>query len=283
MKRVGLTVWAVSIVLLGQAWGAEYDVRVVKDIDYLEEADYPDAKDRLDLYLPEGDERFPVMFFIHGGGLMRGSKDSQKHVGEWFARKGVGTVVVNHRLSPGVMHPAHIQDIAASFAWVHANIEAYGGDAKKIVVAGHSAGAYLAALLALDGRYLRTHKLSPYDIVGAILISGFYHVDRVAPERPKHVWGSDVKGWVDASPSMHLMSSSASHFFLLLYADGDAEDRRKESLDLREELRIFGTWANTYQVADRTHVTIWSKMGKDDDPTSNQALDFIHRVTRRHD
>lgn len=58
-------------------------------------------------------------------------------------------------------HPAHIQDVAAAFAWVKRNIRQHGGDSDRVIVIGHSAGAYLAALLATDSRYLAAHKLSP--------------------------------------------------------------------------------------------------------------------------
>ena len=54
-------------------------------------------------------------------------------------------MAANYRLSPGVMHPAHVQDAAAATAWVYNNIAEFGGDPQNIYVSGHSAGAYLAA------------------------------------------------------------------------------------------------------------------------------------------
>jgi hypothetical protein len=98
------------------------------------------------------------------------------------------------------------------------------------------------------------------------------------------VWGSEAKGWLDASPSKYV-SGGAPHF-LLLYADGDAEDRRKESIDLGAELIAAGVRARASEIAERTHVTIWSKMGKDDDATSKRVLEFLCSPIRpfpRHD
>ncbi len=123
-------------------------VRVVSDVDYVAGADYPDKKDRLDIYTPDKATNAPVIVSIHGGGLRQGDKSGQTFVGQRFASAGHVTVVVNHRLSPGVMHPAHIEDIAAAVAWVKRNIAQHGGDPGKLFVIGHSAGAYLAALLS---------------------------------------------------------------------------------------------------------------------------------------
>jgi len=103
-------------------------VRVVRDIAYVPNANYADNKDKLDLYLPEGRTNVPVIVSYYGGALMNGDKNQQAFIGQRFAAAGFATAVVNYRLSPAVMHPAHIQDAAASFAWVKRNIAKYGGN-----------------------------------------------------------------------------------------------------------------------------------------------------------
>ena len=67
----------------------------------------------------------------------------------------------SYRLTPSVMHPAHVQDAATATAWVVDNIAPYGGDPENVYVAGHSAGAYLAALLTLDPTHLGAHPSLP--------------------------------------------------------------------------------------------------------------------------
>jgi len=86
-----------------------------------------------------------------------------------FNTMGDAFVSVNYRLSPEVRDesqldpnrikfPAHPTDVNSAVAWVHKNIRAYGGNPDKIAVLGHSAGAHLAALVAMDQRYIeRTH------------------------------------------------------------------------------------------------------------------------------
>ncbi|MEE4298182.1 MAG: alpha/beta hydrolase, partial [Pseudomonadales bacterium] len=161
------------------------------------------AHDRgtLDLYVPEGAEGAPVVLFVHGGALLFGDKSLVGHVGLRLAREGVVTVAVNHRFSPAVSHPEHVRDVAAATRWVVERIAEYGGDPSRIVLAGHSSGGYLAALLAVDPRWLAEVELDADRIAGLVSISGFHYVDRLAPSRPKHVWGEDPEAWVDASPA----------------------------------------------------------------------------------
>src|SRR6267142_5020328 len=165
-------------------------VRVVRDIAYVPNANYADNKDKLDLYLPEGRTNVPVIVSYYGGALMNGDKNQHTFIGQRFAAAGFATAVVNYRLSPGVTHPAHVQDAAASFAWVKRHIAEYGGNPDQVFIIGYSAGAYLAALLSTDARYLAAHNLSPRDIRGTVPVSAFYWVERrgVAPDRDKSVW-----------------------------------------------------------------------------------------------
>lgn len=250
---------------------------VVRDIDYIQGRDYAENKDKLDIYVPQGEGPHGVLYFIHGGGLMDGDKKTYGYIGEYFAGQGLVTVVPNYRLSPGVAHPAHIEDVAASFAWVHANIENHGGDPDRILVAGHSAGAYLAALLAADPSYLAAHDLSPADISAVAPISGFYYVERLAPDRPKTVWGRDEADWLAASPAQH--ASAAVPPILFLYADGDAPERRKESEDMAALLRGKGhASAETQQIAGRNHVSIVRKIGSDGDETTAALLKFARTI-----
>ena len=264
---------AISVASEGSA-----QVRVVSDVDYVAGADYADKKDRLDIYVPAAAAQAPVIVSIHGGGLRQGDKAGQAFVGQRFASAGNVTVVVNHRLSPGVMHPAHIEDIAAAVAWVKRNIAQHGGDPGKLFVIGHSAGAYLAALLVLDPRYLAAHGLAPRDIRGVVPVSGFFYVDRpgVAPDRPKDTWGIDAKAWKAASPATYVNPDVPP--MLLLYADGDDGWRRNQQHEFLTTLGAAGhRRTEVRMIKGRTHNTVWSEMAKGDEETSGAILQFVTR------
>ena len=153
-------------------------MRVIRDLPYLQGANYADDKDKLDLYLPEGRRNAPVIVSYYGNQLMGGDKSEDEFVGRRFASAGFVTAVVNYRLSPAVSHPAHIQDAAASFAWVKRHIAEYGGNADRVFVIGYSAGGILRPCSSTDPRYLAAHKLSPRDIRGVVPVSAFYWVER---------------------------------------------------------------------------------------------------------
>jgi acetyl esterase/lipase len=255
-------------------------VTVIKNVDYVANADYPDGKDRLDLYIPEGATNAPVIFSLHGGALMQGDRAEEAFVGQRFAAAGYLTVVTSYRLSPEVSHPAHIQDVAAAFAWVKRHIRQHGGDANRIIVIGHSAGAYLAALLATDSRYLAAHKLSPNDIRGVVAVSGFFWVDKpgVAPDRPTDVWGPEQRVWMEASPARYLRADLPP--VLLIYTDGDEEWRRKQNIDMAAALRAAGHHDVTVrQIKGRTHMSVWTKMlDGESEETSSSILLFAKRL-----
>jgi len=255
-------------------------VRVVRDIAYVPNANYADNKDKLDLYLPEGRTNVPVIVSYYGGALMAGDKSQQAFIGQRFASAGFATAVVNYRLSPAVMHPAHIQDAAASFAWVKRNIAKYGGNPDQVFVIGHSAGAYLVALLATDERYVAAHKLSLRDIRGVVPVSAFYWVERtgVAPDRDKSVWGTDKTVWADASPAHHLRQDAPP--MLVLYADGDDEWRRQQNVEMAQVLKAAGSkTVEIAQIAARTHNTIWSKVAEPNDETAEKIIQFVRANT----
>jgi arylformamidase len=78
-------------------------------------------------------------------------------------------VGLDYRLTPAVVHPAHIEDVAAGIAWVHNNIAQYGGDPKRVFLLGHSAGVHLVALVATAPKYLEAHELSPKSALAGVL------------------------------------------------------------------------------------------------------------------
>jgi acetyl esterase/lipase len=111
-------------------------------------------RQRLDIYAPRGAAaNRPVLVFFYGGNWDSGDKQDYGFAGRAFAELGYVTVVPDYAHSHERPWPAFMEDAGAALAWVDANIAEYGGDPARIVVAGHSAGAYIAAMLALDPRW----------------------------------------------------------------------------------------------------------------------------------
>lgn len=121
----------------------------------------------LDIYHPKN-KGFATVVWFHGGGLTEGEKEIPLALKE----KGIAVIGVGYRLSPKVKGQQCIEDAAAAVAWVFKNIERYGGDTSKIFVSGHSAGAYLAAMVGLDKKWLQREGIDANAIAGLIPFSG---------------------------------------------------------------------------------------------------------------
>ena len=108
----------------------------------------------------------PVVLWVHGGGWRNGDMTGRAAAplfNSW-TNQGIVMVGVNYRLSPEVVHPAHVEDVAAAINWTHKNIVKYGGDPQRISLLGHSAGAHLVALVATNPTYLAAYGLSPANL-----------------------------------------------------------------------------------------------------------------------
>jgi acetyl esterase/lipase len=129
----------------------------------------------LDVYQPINTKGpRPVIVFTYGGGFKQGSKDEYTFVAQAFSSLGYVTVIYDYRLYPKSTWPAYLEDGAQAVAWVNGNIGKYGGDPRRILIAGHSAGAYIAAMLAVNPEYLRAANVPDGTIKAALTFSGPY-------------------------------------------------------------------------------------------------------------
>ena len=132
----------------------------------------PEPRQRLDLYRPSelrgatARPGLPIIVFIYGGSWQSGSKGGYSFVGRALASRGFLVAVPDYRLVPQVRFPTFLQDNAAAVHWLIANAARHGGDPTRIVLVGHSAGAYNAAMLALDPRWLGAERRNVKGFVG---------------------------------------------------------------------------------------------------------------------
>ena len=112
----------------------------------------------LDVFTPEKNHatKKPVLVFFYGGGWHDGNKEKYRFIANTFTDLGYVVVIPDYVKYPTGRFPEFIFDGAKALGWVKNNVGKYGGDTQKIVLAGHSAGAHLGALLSTDQRYLDT-------------------------------------------------------------------------------------------------------------------------------
>lgn len=123
--------------------------RVSRDLSY---GDHP--RQRFDLYAPDGPGPWPVLVFFYGGNWDSGERGLYAWAAQALAARGFVVAVPDYRLVPEAHFPAFVQDAARATARVGHVARDHGGDPGRLGVIGHSAGAYLAMMIALDRRYM---------------------------------------------------------------------------------------------------------------------------------
>lgn len=167
MKRLSLLALGITLMFSVRAQDPGYLVK--QNIPYYESGNASQCVTCvLDIYYPEREQKFATIIWFHGGGLTDGSKE----LPEQLKNKNIAIVGVEYRLHPHVTSPRYIEDAAAAVAWVFQNISKFGGDPSLIFISGHSAGAYLATLVALDPQWLQQHQINSNQIAGVISLSG---------------------------------------------------------------------------------------------------------------
>lgn len=141
----------------------------------------PLSRQRLDVYAPPSAMRAragaaaPVLVFFYGGSWNSGRRQDYAFAGQALAARGFVTVVPDYRLFPQVRYPEFLKDGAAAVRWVRDHAGDYGGDPDRLVLAGHSAGAYNAMMLALDPAFLTGAGVDPRIIKAVAGLSGPYY------------------------------------------------------------------------------------------------------------
>jgi acetyl esterase/lipase len=156
----------------------------------------PGPRGRLDVYAPADARGAPVVVFFYGGSWQEGDRASYGFVARALAEAGIVVVVPDYRVYPDVRFAGFMSDAARAIAWTHRTIARFGGDPNRIVLMGHSAGAHIAAVAALDPRWLAAEGLNRNGTVaGLVGLAGPY--DFLPTEDPNY---QDIFGTRPGSP-----------------------------------------------------------------------------------
>jgi len=162
-----------------------HSIKLTRSVAYAER-----SRHRLDICRPAGAVAAPVVVFFYGGAWRSGNKELYRYVAKALARRGYVAVLPDYRVYPEARYPQFLEDGAQVVRWVKDNVGRYGGDPNKIFLKGHSAGAHIAAMLSIDGRWLAKVGLTPgRDIAGLIGIAGPYDYLPLRDETLKLIFG----------------------------------------------------------------------------------------------
>jgi predicted esterase len=243
----------------------------------------PHERHRLDVHTSGVEENAPVFVFAHGGGFVGGDKHvpgtpMYDHVGAWAVRNGWIGVTITYRLAPEHTWPAGAQDVASAVRWVRENIEDYGGDPTRIVVAGHSAGSvHVASYIAGQGDGTLDGTLD--GVRGAGLLSGFYLIPDGAERGELEVtyFGDKPSAEVSALPG--LLATDIPLVF--------AVAERDPQFSHAQIAALVAAWSAAKQTvpqvifsAGHNHISQIGSIGVDDLALGAQLARFVNRVTR---
>ncbi|MFW5697629.1 MAG: alpha/beta hydrolase [Fimbriimonadaceae bacterium] len=268
----------VALVALAAGYASHTEIAYVED---------GHERQKLDIHAATGAEKAPVVVMIHGGGWRIGDKANRNIVeprATHFTENGYVYVTINYRLSPEVQHPAHVKDVARALAWVHDNIDDYGGDSAEIFLMGHSAGAHLAALVSADETRLEAEGKDLSIIKGVVLLdSAAYNLPRYAEELGagpnvislyENAFGEDRSSWSDASPTLHI-EQGKNIPPMLIFHTGRRMAGDVLSNELAEKLREAGTTAAAIHAKDKDHAGINRCIGEPGDLYTDLVMEFL--------
>ena len=245
---------------------------------YIETRDvaYGDGPRRmLDIYRPANltaDAKAPVVVFFFGGSWRTGSKTDYRFVADALTSRGIVTVIADYRLYPDVDYPEVLDDTAAAVAWTFREIARHGGDPKRIFIAGHSAGAYNAAMVAFDPRWLARHEIEPRQLRGFIGLAGPYNFLPIKDEGVKEVFD-----WprtpADSQPINHVTRDSIAS--LLIAAKNDTFVYPHVNTEpMAERLRAAGAEVTVAIHSGVSHITLVGAMSRPLRPLSPVVKEF---------
>lgn len=222
--------------------------RVVRDVAY-----GAGPRRKLDIYVPDNlKTTAPVLLFFYGGAWQSGERADYLAFGQAFASEGIVTVVADYRLYPEVKYPAFVEDGAQALAWVHAHIAEHGGDASRIFVCGHSAGAYNAVMLASEPDFLRRAGGDLSWIRGVIGIAGPY--DFLPLQEASYIDIFHGANNRDTMPVNHVDGIRPA--MLLAWGTGDRTVYAVNIDHMEAKLKSVGSPVETHRYPDVTHIGI---------------------------
>lgn len=263
------------------------DIKLTSNIRYAEPAH---ERQVLDIHAPSDAKNLPVVFWIHGGGWQAGDKTSVQLKPQAFVDRGFVFVSTNYRLLPHVEMETIFRDVAKSLGWVHGHIAQHGGDPKRILVMGHSAGAQLAALLCVDDRYLKAEGVPFSSLKGCVPVDGDTYdvpaiIETAETRRRVHgqpqakfghreKFGNDPKKHLDYSAVTHVAKGKGIPPFLILHV-ADHPDNAAQAQRFGAVLKESGIPVKVFGAQETNHTRINANLGVPDDPSSKALFEFV--------
>jgi acetyl esterase/lipase len=241
----------------------------------------PDPRQKLDVYAPRtATGAAPVAVFFYGGSWDTGRRQDYNWVGRALAARGFVTVVADYRLYPQVRYPGFLEDGAQAVRWSVDHARDFGGDPARIVLVGHSAGAYSAVMLGLDRRYLLKAGVDPSRIKAVAGLSGPYDFLPLEGQITPRIFGHE-KDLRATQPLTYVRKDAPAAF--LATGDQDTMVYPRNTTALAAALRAKGAVVEEHVYPDVDHVKMvlaLSRTFRGKAPVLDQMTAFLDAHSR---
>lgn len=234
----------------------------------------------LDVWAPEQrpGASLPVIVFWYGGGWVKGDRAAYAFAGRALAREGFVVVIPDYRKVPQVRFPAFLEDGAQAVRWVRDNVARFGGDPARIALAGHSAGAYTAVMLALDPQWLRSAGVEPGIVRAAVGLSGPYDFYPFTTKRSIDAM-SQAPDPLATQPIRFARGDAPP--LLLVTSDADTVVRPRNANNLAARLRELGASVTLENYGALSHEEVmmaFSRPFRGTGPVLNDTVAFLEEA-----
>jgi acetyl esterase/lipase len=258
LKALGVAMMAIFMAALSGCSGLRLLDTITPSSGYTRTADIAygsDPRQRLDVYRPlQAAVGQPVVVFFYGGSWNSGARGQYRYVARALAKRGITVVVADYRLYPQVRYPSFLEDNAQAVGWTHRHIGEYGGNAQRLFLMGHSSGAYNAAMLALDPRWLQAVGMQPRDLSGWIGLAGPYDFLPIDNPEVKPVFFFPDSP-PDSQPINHVRAGAPPALLIAANSDSYVNPQRNTA-GLAKRLRADGVSVQERYYARVNHMTL---------------------------
>ena len=280
----GIWRWAVAA---GSASTLDWiDARFPRDrgITLAASGDYgSEPAQRSELWVPRGEPPaggFPLVVFVHGGGWHSGAPEDYRFVARTLGNRGYATALTGYRLVPEGRYPAMLEDTAAALRWVQERAALADVDAGRMVLTGHSAGAYNVLMMGLEPRWLEAAGVPPDSVAGVVSMAGpadFFPFDK---ESSINAFGHVADG---ATTQPVAFAAGDAPPLLLMHGSADDVVRPYNSRNLNQAIAAAGGDAETVEYDGMSHAGLVMGLSRpfaQGDKVLDPFLAFVERVTR---
>jgi acetyl esterase/lipase len=251
-----------ALMLLSGCSGAQFINTITPGFGYTVTQDiaYSDHQLKLDVYAPKQAVNAPLVVFFYGGSWQTDKtldKSAYKFVGQALADAGYVAMIADYRLYPDVKYPEFLADCAQAVKWAHDHATQYHADASKLILMGHSAGAYNAAMLTLNPKYLQAVGADRAWIRGMIGLAGPYDFLPITDPILQTIFG-DRAQWPSTQPITYVDGKAAP--VLLFHGEADDIVFVKNTNNLTTEILAHHGDATKVIYPDMSHVKIVAQM-----------------------